>query len=178
MEWNYDIRGYGLLEDFNELGLSKGWRLMEDDVVTDLHDLSALTFLCMLSFFDANNTMGLNSVSPLFAVPGFTIEALCLDLMHVYDLGITQHLIGTILRTLVVRNFADSKLKRAAGRRLENMVALRRNGVNQTSVFSALKRKVLSFVRPGVLCSPFGMNPFEHLLCTCSLVCSGCLNGR
>ncbi len=127
-EWDpADIGGLGLAEDCPELGLSRGWRLMEDGPIVDLHDFSNLRFPTTLTFFDTRNYMGLSFVSPLLnGVIGFNISHLCLDLMHVVDLGISQHLVGTILRTLVVRNHCGSTLRRAAARQVANLVALRR----------------------------------------------------
>lgn len=130
-EWDPGVPGLALIEDIEEMGLKRGWRLMENGAITDLHDFSRLRFPATLSFFDAANVMGLNFVAPIFSVVGFTIEHLCLDSMHVIDLGVSQHLVGTILRTLVVRNFCGSGLKRAAPRQVANMVALRRHAAQR-----------------------------------------------
>ncbi len=128
-EWDPDrIGGLGLIEDFPELGLVRSWGLMEDGPVVDLHDFSNIRFPATLTFFDSGNHMGLNFVSPILnGVVGFNISHLCLDLMHVVDLSISQHLVGTILRTLVVRNSCGSALTRASARRLANLMALRRS---------------------------------------------------
>ncbi len=126
MEWNPDLGGLVLSSDHGELHLKKGWRLMEDGAVVDLHDLQSIRLPSTFTFFDTANAMGLNFVSPLFNVVGFTIECLCLDLMHVFDLGICQHLCGTVLRHLVCSNFAGSKNRRASVRRHQNIIELRR----------------------------------------------------
>ena len=126
MEFDEKMAGYGLFDDFADLGLEKGWRLIEDGPVSDIHDLCGLRFPCWLTFFNSRNTMGLNFVCHLFQIVGFTSKCLALDLMHVFDLGVSQRLIGTILRILIKRNFAKSALKTAKGKQVANLVALRR----------------------------------------------------
>jgi hypothetical protein len=49
---------------------------------------------------------------------GFSIESLSLDMMHVMDLGVSQDLVGA--------NFAKSKASRAARRKHDNVMHLRR----------------------------------------------------
>ena len=134
MEFDSKLGGLVLIADCPDLALKQGWRLMEDGPVHDLHDLESIRLPATFCFFDTANDMGLNFVAPLFSVIGFSIECLCLDLMHVFDLGISQHLCGTIMRTLVCTNFAASTCIRASGRRVANMVALRRMWRNNKSV--------------------------------------------
>ena len=109
--------------------------------MVDIHDLENLTFPAHVSFFDTRNTVGLNFVSHLFTITGFTLQCLALDVMHIFDLGISQRLIGTILRTLISKNFTRSNLRRAKPREIANLVALRRSFRNVTQ---ALTRKLFS----------------------------------
>ncbi len=127
MVFDQSLSGIGLLEDFPDLGLTKGHRLVAEGPVTDIHDLQNLKFPAHVSFFDTRNTVGLNYVCELFSITGFSLECLALDLMHVFDLGVLQRLIATIFRTLISRNFSGSRLKRAKAREVANLVALRRS---------------------------------------------------
>ena len=87
--------GLALDRDYPDLGLSKGHRLLEHGPVTDICDLSQLTFPCTLHFFDSRNQATLNHICPLLlSVPGFSIDCIHLDAMHILDLGVTQYLVG------------------------------------------------------------------------------------
>jgi hypothetical protein len=120
------IGGIGLLEPFRELQLPAGVRLLEAGPVTDIHRLDMIEVPAQLSFFDAKGDHGLNFICPLFSIPGFSIESLSLDMMHIMDLGVTQYVVGAVFRKLVDNNFARSTALRATRRRHDNMLHLRR----------------------------------------------------
>ncbi len=121
-----DAGGLALQSDFPLLGLRKGYRLLEEDSVTDIHKLGDVELPCALSFFSKDAGHGLNHICPLFGVAGFTIESLSLDCMHIIDLGIMQYVAGEILQKLIVKNFAGSTKRKVAMRRLDNLMELRR----------------------------------------------------
>ena len=58
-----------------------------------------------LTFFNSNGDHGLNFITPLFCIIGFTIDCLCLDVMHIMDLGITQWIEGAVFMRLLLNNF-------------------------------------------------------------------------
>ena len=127
---HFDTRpkGFGGLvikADFPELALTKGMRLLEEGPVVDLHRVAEIRPPCTLSFFNCCGDHGLNFLCPLFSIPGFTIEALSLDVMHVLDLGVAQYLIGAVFRELIEHNFCRSDFVYIDMRRHANLKALR-----------------------------------------------------
>jgi hypothetical protein len=126
LRFDDSIGGIGLLEAFPELKLPAGSRLLEDASVTDLHSLHMLQVPAQLTFFNSKGDHGLNFICPLFSIPGFSIESLSLDMMHIMDLGVTQYLVGTVFRKVVTSNFARSRALRANRRKHDNMLHLRR----------------------------------------------------
>jgi hypothetical protein len=46
-------------------------------------------------FFKAQRLAG-STVSPLFSCPGFTLDKVCIGVMHCVDLGVTQEVLGNI----------------------------------------------------------------------------------
>ena len=74
---------------------------METGPVFDLHRLEEVPTPCTLTFFDTKGDHGLNFVCPLFSIEGFNIQSLALDVMHVLDLGVTQHMVGRIFRLFI-----------------------------------------------------------------------------
>ncbi len=107
-------KGYGglsLLEDFDELNLPKGCRLLETGPVSDIHKVANLEVPAELTFFNARGDHGLNFLCPLFGVVGFTLETLCLDVMRVLDLGVTQYVSGAVFWRLLDNNFAICRSK-------------------------------------------------------------------
>ncbi len=70
MEFDPGIGGLGLITDFAELGLARGFRLIETGPAIDLHDLSNIVFPTTLAFFDTSNSLGLTFVAPLFCCGG------------------------------------------------------------------------------------------------------------
>ena len=79
-----------------------------------------------LTWFNTNNDVGLTFVAPVFGVIGFTVCMLALDLMHICDLGTSQHLIGTVFWQLIIGNFAKSDARTVLVRNHENLLHLRR----------------------------------------------------
>ena len=118
--------GLTLHRDFDDLGLPAGARLLEDGPIFDLHAVEKTTTPCTLTFFDTRGDHSLNFVCPLFNIAGFTIEAMCLDVMHILDLGVTQYLIGWVFSTLIEANFAQSQEVYVFASRRENIRHLRR----------------------------------------------------
>jgi hypothetical protein len=47
------------------------------------------------AFFKAQRLAG-STVSPLFSCPGFTLDKVCIGVMHCVDLGVTQEVLGII----------------------------------------------------------------------------------
>ena len=129
----YDARkkdGYGpgllLVRDYPELNLPAGARIMESDDLSDIHHLSKLRAPVTLKFFDSQGDHGLTFISPLFDIIGFSIECIALDVMHVMDLGVSQYLVGSVLRELMESNFCGSTQMNVAARRFDNLKAIRR----------------------------------------------------
>ena len=48
------------------------------------------------------------SVNPLFSLPGFSVELICIDVLHSMDLGTTQDAIGNLFFDLVVGWVGDT----------------------------------------------------------------------
>ena len=95
--------------------------------IEDVHQLRHVELPAELSFFDNKGGMGLNFVSALLtSVRGFNISHIALDVMHIIDLGVSQHLCGLIMRRLVVGIFVRSTKRLAKSRLVDNMVHLRR----------------------------------------------------
>ena len=65
--------GLALRADFPELNLPAWARLVASAPVADIHNLGALVPPVELTFFDQDGDHGLNFVSPLFSIPGFTV---------------------------------------------------------------------------------------------------------
>ena len=107
-------------------GLPKGARLMEAGPVIDLHAVQDIPTPCTLTFFDTKGDHGMNFVYPLFAIEGFTIDSLTLDVMHVLDLGCTQWMVGRVFRLFIQKNFAFSTAEHAYSRDVDNLKHLRR----------------------------------------------------
>ena len=119
--------GLALDKNYPALDLKKGFRLMEEGPVTDIHNLKDLVFPAVLTFFDSKGAAVLNHVCPLLiSVPGFTVENIALDAMHIVDLGIAQYLVGGVFARLVNNNFVNSKAKHKERRDLDNIIGLRR----------------------------------------------------
>ena len=66
-------------------------RPVEDGILCDIHEVADVPLPAVLTFFDTQGNHGLNFVCPMFTVPGFSINALTLDVMHVLDLGVSQY---------------------------------------------------------------------------------------
>ena len=99
MCFSENFGGFGLHSDYPPLGLHRGCRLMESGPISDIADLSRLEFPCELTFFDSTVDGGLNFVSPLLvSIPGFGVDSLHLDVMHILDLGVSQYLIGAVFK--------------------------------------------------------------------------------
>ena len=119
--------GLALDKDYPALDLQKGFRLMEEGPVTDIHNLKDLALPAVLTFFDSKGAAVLNHVCPLLiSVPGFSIEHIALDAMHILDLGVTQYLVGAVLARLVSNNFVGSTARYKERRNLDNIIGLRR----------------------------------------------------
>lgn len=148
LELNDDAGGLALKADFPLLGLKKGWRLIEEDSIHDVHEAESVELPATFCFFDKNCGVGLNHLCPLFKVKGFTIEALALDSMHIIDLGVCQYIAGDIMQKLIKRNFCGSTHKKATMRHLENLLELRRLGCGERK-----KHKIT----PDMCCFPFNV---------------------
>ena len=118
--------GMCLMNDFAALNLPRGSRLLETGPVRDLHNLANLTVPLVLSFFNAAGNHGLHFIRPLYSVIGFSIDMLCLDAMHICDLGITQLLEAAVFMRLLLNNFAQSSSHFADMRLRDNLLRLRR----------------------------------------------------
>ena len=118
--------GLALWQNFDDLGLRTGHRLIESGQVKDLHAMNDIQLPVRLQFFDSANCFGLNLVCPLFQVPGVTVECIHLVAMHILDLGVCQYLIGTILYQLLTNNFSMSKKRTLPLRLHDSLLHLRR----------------------------------------------------
>ena len=104
-----------------------GARLMVDGLPgDDIHRLGELAAPTTLTFFDSLGNHGLTFVTPLFDIVGFSIECICLDVMHVLDLGVSQYLVGSVFRRLIEGNVAGCAHPHTEYRRLQNLKWLRR----------------------------------------------------
>ncbi len=150
MEFSFDMWGYALDRDCSKFGLKKGQRLLAAGAVHDIHLLSQVDLPCDPTFFDTNSGMGVHSISPLLTdVRGFHIGHVALDVMHILDLGVSQHLCGLIMRTLVAKNFCKSSKRLAKTRQVDNMIHLRRCGWHHGYCLCALAGERLDyFPRP------------------------------
>ena len=127
MSFGGGFGGLALDRHYPALGLRKGHRLLEHGPVTNIHDLTKLTFPCTLHFFDSREQHTLNHICPLLlSVPGFSFDCIHLDAMHILDLGVTQYLVGAVLGRLITENFAESGAASVDRRRTENLFHLRR----------------------------------------------------
>ncbi|CAK0831430.1 unnamed protein product [Prorocentrum cordatum] len=126
MHLDEELGGLGLHTPFPELGLEKGYRLIEDGDLHDIHALRDAEVPIELTFFNALLNLGLNMICPLFRIHGFTYSMIHLDSMHVLDLGVTQFVVGAIFLLMLKRNFAKSRHFKADGRRAANIDHLRR----------------------------------------------------
>lgn len=79
-----------------------------------------------LTFFDTVGQFNLNFVCPFFAVTGFSIAGIALDVMHVMDLGVTQWLVAAAIWAFLDNNYCGSDHKQAEGRQQDNLVYVRR----------------------------------------------------
>ena len=118
--------GYHLRQALPELDLPYGARLVEDGALVDIHAVADVTLPAVLTFFHTQGNHGLNFVCPMFSVPGFSISALTLDVMHVLDLGVSQYLAGAVFATLIQNNFAKSDHVYVDMMRRQNLFHLRR----------------------------------------------------
>lgn len=107
-EFDANRGGLVLTEDFPPLQLHCGHRLIENEYVDDIHDVASIELPAFLDFFDTTRVAQLNMISPLFSIPGFGVDSLHLDAMHILDLGATQYIAGSTLTALVENNFARS----------------------------------------------------------------------
>eukprot|EP00959_Pyramimonas_sp_CCMP1952_P324436 6790741-Pyramimonas_sp.AAC.1 len=105
--------GLTLKEDFPQLHLRSGHRLLVNDAVRDIHDVENIELPAFIDFFDTNASSQLNVLTPLFHIPGFDTSCVHLDAMHVLDLGVSQYVAGAVMHSLCERNFARST--KAAG---------------------------------------------------------------
>ena len=118
--------GLALVDDMPDLDLAKGSRLILSDELSDVHAIYSATAPITLTFFDTKCDLGLDCVCMLFAVIGFTMESIHLDVMHVLDLGVLQFLVGAVFMQLLQNNFAASTKLSAEMRRLQCLVELRK----------------------------------------------------
>ena len=120
------VAGLVLRKPYEELGLPAWVRIVESGPLTDIHSLADLQLPTELEFFDCMGSNGLNFASPMFAVAGFSIELLHLDVMHVVDLGVAQYLVGAVFRTLIENDVSGCGSPHVAVKRAEGLKHLRR----------------------------------------------------
>ena len=129
-QMHFDTRkdGFGglvLKEDVAAMALPRGMRLLEEGPVIDLHRVDEIRPPYTLTSFDSRGGHVFNFMCPLFNIPGFTVEALHLDVMHVLDLGVTQYLIGTVIMALIEGKFCKSDFMYVGMRWQANLKQLR-----------------------------------------------------
>ena len=88
------FRGRVLLRDVRELGLKKHSRLMPSTTLPDVAMFEFMEVPFTASWWTATPDDRLLHDCPLFQVPGVTLEAWSLDLMHAWHLGPVQTLVS------------------------------------------------------------------------------------
>ena len=124
-----DFGGMGAWRNIPEFGLRRGWRVVENEHVNDIHKLSDIPVPeggVDLVFFDALNSNGLDLVCALLLIKGVTINMVHLDAMHIMDLGVTQLVVGQLFWVLCANNFARSAKRTKTMRLQDNLWHLRR----------------------------------------------------
>ena len=116
-----EYRGYCLQADIPALNLCEGYRLVPSDDLPDVFDLAALEPPFTLSFFRGKGNEYLNFVCVLFSIIGFSLDLLHLDVMHVLDLGVLQHLFAHVMWKLIVCNFCKSTKLLISSRHMQNL---------------------------------------------------------
>lgn len=86
-------RGLSLKRALPEYGLFVGARLMADGGVNDVHEFENVPPGTEVVFFNRIAETGLTLITPLFEIKGFSMNCVCLDVMHVLDLGVLQWLV-------------------------------------------------------------------------------------
>ena len=129
MDFDEKLGGFAVVRDCTALGLDRGWRLLPEGNLYDVHKVSELVPPCDLHFFDKRNAVGLNHICALYQVRGFSCDMLALDVMHICDLGVVQFIIGEVFMRLILKNFSGSAKTRAAARHVDNLLELRRSAV-------------------------------------------------
>eukprot|EP00959_Pyramimonas_sp_CCMP1952_P182088 3807171-Pyramimonas_sp.AAC.1 len=112
MEFDTDAGGYAMRTKFDELGLTQGLRLIEDGTIQYVHLLKDVRLQVELTSFDANVNFGLNLACPLFNIRGLRLESVHLDCMHIFSLGVSQWLVGSVFKLLVSKNFCKAGYSR------------------------------------------------------------------
>eukprot|EP00959_Pyramimonas_sp_CCMP1952_P429493 8994915-Pyramimonas_sp.AAC.1 len=69
MELDSTRRGLVLKEDFPQLMLKKGHRLIENESVRDIHAFVDIELPAWLDFFDTSSNSQINVITPLFSIP-------------------------------------------------------------------------------------------------------------
>ena len=118
--------GLVLREAVDELDLPKHARLIEAHDLQDISRRDDLVAPVTLSFFDSRGNHGLAFITPFFSIKGFTLEAVHLDVMHVFDLGVSQYLVGAVFREVIDSNFDHNDHVYREMQRFESLKELRR----------------------------------------------------
>ncbi|CAK0805581.1 unnamed protein product, partial [Prorocentrum cordatum] len=126
LEMNEKVGGMVTTRAMPEFRLGNKFLLIENEDVPDIYSLSEVVVPAQILFFNTSNNQGLDRVCALFQIRGVSIETLCVDGMHVMDLGIVQFVLGYMFWVLVKNNFARSTKGRAAQRHRECLIHLRR----------------------------------------------------
>lgn len=113
------------MENIHGTVIRKGWRLLTNEHVRDTHALATVHAPATLRFFDTVGQEALQFVYAMFDVVGFNITMMCLDVMHVLDLGVTQWLVASVFWALIQANFSGSTSADVGIRRLHNLYRLR-----------------------------------------------------
>jgi hypothetical protein len=83
--------------DIDVFRLKKGDRLIPCSGMPDTALFEGLKVPFTVSFFRYDKNSRLTNISPLFRVPGFTLDKLAIDLLHSWHLGGVSEFVGEVL---------------------------------------------------------------------------------
>jgi hypothetical protein len=97
LEFSTEYRGRAMRSNLDELGLSKGDRLIPSSTMPDVALFEKLEVPFVITFFKWNKTGRLTDITPLYKIPGVTCEVICIDLLHSWHLGGCAEFVGEAL---------------------------------------------------------------------------------
>ena len=95
-------RGRALCNDLPFLELPQGARLEPSQSLTDVYTLEAAALPIELTFWLGSPDGRVLHPSPLFMIPGVTVESWCVDLLHGWVLGPLGKLVGLCIHLFLL----------------------------------------------------------------------------